>query len=104
MIPRAGNRRQDGPSENPSVVNTMIHGYNSPRIFYSPIHDPAAPSMEPDLRTTLFWKPDIELQLNKELRLDYFNAEIPSTVRITVEGLTSTGIPATGTAEYEVKD
>jgi len=40
---------------------------------------------------------------NKDYMVKYFNADISSTYRIIVEGITSTGIPVTGKIEYEVK-
>jgi hypothetical protein len=84
------------------TVNTTFSGYDSPRIFYSPRHDPIQPSNSPDVRTTLFWKPDITLQEGKGFLLDYFNADNPSTIRIVVEGITSKGIPVTATTQYQV--
>lgn len=35
--------------------------------------------------------------------LNYYNADNPAIVKLIVEGITSTGIPVTGKAEYEVK-
>lgn len=81
-----------------------LSGYNEPRIFYAPKHHTTLESdYKPDLRTTLFWEPNIRIENNKDIFLNYFNADNPSKVKITVEGITSTGIPVTGTTEYEVK-
>jgi hypothetical protein len=75
-----------------------------PRVFYSPIHHTSLEKdYKPDLRTTLFWEPNIELEENKVVVLNYFNADNPATVRIIVEGITSNGVPVTGITEYEVK-
>ena len=104
VITRSGNRMTIAPVPVKHTVNTKFSGYDSPRIFYSPRHDPATPSYSPDLRTTLLWKPDISLQTGKELLLNYYNTDNSSTIRIIVEGITSTGIPVTGTAEYQVAD
>jgi hypothetical protein len=104
VITRSGNRMTTEPEPVKHTVNTKFSGYDSPRIFYSPRHDPAAQSNNPDLRTILFWKPDISLLTGKELLLNYFNADNSSTIRIIVEGITSTGIPVTATTEYQVTD
>jgi hypothetical protein len=104
VITRSGNRIT---SESEPVKHNAIasfSGYDSARIFYSPRHDPAQPSFNPDWRTTLFWKPDISLQTGKELLLNYFNADNSSAILIIVEGITSTGIPVTSTAEYQITD
>jgi len=79
-------------------------GYNEPRIFYSPRHHTKLESdYKPDLRTTLYWEPNIKVENNKEVLLNYFNADNPSKVKVIVEGITTAGIPVTGKTEYEVK-
>jgi len=85
-------------------VNVKFSGFNEPRIFYSPKH-PAnlETAYKPDLRTTLFWEPNIKIENNKEVLLNYYNADNPSKVRVIVEGITTSGIPVTGIKEYEVK-
>jgi len=81
-----------------------ISGYSASRIFYSPQHLPDSDSdFKPDLRSTLLWNPDINLEGNKEVILNYYNGDNSSLVRITAEGITTTGIPVTGKAEYEVR-
>jgi hypothetical protein len=85
-------------------VNKSITGYNEPRIFYSPKHHSSLETdKKPDLRTTLFWEPNIEIENNRNVTLNYYNTDNSSTVKITVEGITSDGIPVTASTEYEVK-
>jgi hypothetical protein len=85
-------------------VNVRISGYDEPRIFYSPKHYSKLESdYKPDLRTTLFWEPNIKIETNKSLFLNYFNDDNPSDIRVIVEGITSTGIPLTSEIKYEVK-
>jgi hypothetical protein len=84
--------------------NVKIKGYNASRIFYSPQHSSESNSeYEPDLRSTLLWEPDINLENHKDITLIYFNADNSSVITVIAEGITSTGIPVTGKAEYEVK-
>jgi hypothetical protein len=85
-------------------VNVKFSGFSEPRIFYSPQHHTSLQSdYKPDLRTTLLWEPNLRLENNKDLYLNYYNADNSATIKINVEGITTTGIPVTGTAEYEVK-
>jgi hypothetical protein len=85
-------------------VNRKISGYYEPRIFYSPKHHTTLESdYKPDLRTTLFWEPNIKIENNKDCTLNYYNTDNSSTINIVVEGITSDGIPVTGKAEYQVK-
>ncbi len=104
IITRSGPRMNEESEPVRHTINTVFSGYNSPRVFYSPRHDPRQPSNSPDVRTTLFWKPDIVLQNDKEYLLNYFNADNSSTIRIVVEGITSGGIPVTATSQYQVKE
>jgi hypothetical protein len=79
-----------------------ISGYNEPRIFSSsqPLND-SGPGT--DIRNTLLWVPDIDLEATGEVILNYYNADNTSRVSITAEGMTRSGIPLTGKAEYEVR-
>jgi len=84
-------------------VNVKISGYNEPRIFYSPKHHTKLETdYKPDLRTTLFWEPNIKVENNKSIFLNFYNADNPSKMKVIVEGITTTGIPVTGMTEYVV--
>jgi hypothetical protein len=85
-------------------ANIRISGYDEPRIFYSPKHHTTlGKDYKPDLRTTLFWEPDIEIGDNRECFVNYYNDDKSGKISVIVEGITSAGIPVTGKAEYEVK-
>ncbi len=85
-------------------VNSKISGYNVPRIFYSPQHLPNVDSFfEPDFRSTLYWKPNINLTNNNTAIVNYYNSDNSSLINVIAEGITKTGIPITGKTEYEVK-
>jgi hypothetical protein len=84
--------------------NIRISGYNAARVFYSPQHlNDSNSDYNPDLRSTLLWKPDINLGGNEKVVLNYYNGDNSSIVRLSAEGITTTGIPVTGKAEYEVR-
>jgi len=85
-------------------INTTISGYDAQRIFYSPKYrSNLQAGYMPDLRSTLYWFPDIRVVTNQEYLLKYFNADISATYSIIIEGITSSGIPVTGKIEYIVK-
>jgi hypothetical protein len=101
IITKAGGSTYAGVSHS---ANLKIKGYNVSRIFYSPEHlSDSGSEYNPDLRSTLLWKPDINLVGDKELTVKFYNGDNTSMVRIIAEGITSTGIPITGKAEYEIK-
>ena len=85
-------------------VNTIISGYNAPRLFYSPnYHSESEPSIKPDIRATLFWNPDIRITSDNECIINYYNDDNSTDIRIVVEGMTLSGIPVTGMTEYKVE-
>jgi hypothetical protein len=85
-------------------TNKRFSGYNAPRIFYSPSHLTNSTSdYSPDLRSTLYWKPDITVDGSNKVILNYYNGDNASLIKIIAEGITTSGIPVTGKAEYEVR-
>ncbi|MBK7627299.1 MAG: TonB-dependent receptor plug domain-containing protein [Bacteroidales bacterium] len=85
-------------------TNIRFSGYNEPRIFYSPQHlQDSNSDINPDLRSTIYWKPNIKLEGTSEVILNYYNGDNSSLIRIIAEGITDSGIPVTGKAEYEVR-
>ncbi len=103
IITKMGGNRAASSNDVKHSFHTTIKGYDSPRIFYSPYYSPEMPPGNPDLRKTLFWKSDIVLQTNNDLKIKYCNADNSGTIRITVEGVTSSGIPVTASTNYQVK-
>jgi hypothetical protein len=95
-----------GFSEKPVKYSANIRrsGYSISRVFYSPQHttDLNQPGV-PDLRYTLYWNPDIRVGSEKGTDLNFYNGDNSSIVKIRAEGLTPTGIPVTGEAEYEIR-
>lgn len=103
IITRMGIRRPPTVlSSNAAVIK--LNGFDAPRIFYSPKYDDtSAKTYLPDIRTTIHWEPNISIKDHKGVILNYFNADDPAKISITVEGITKEGIPVTGRASYEVK-
>jgi hypothetical protein len=103
IITRTGIRREPV-KLSPNSVYTTVKGFDIPRIFYSPKYDnKTEQTFTPDYRSTLLWEPDIKVEKNKSVKLDYFNADNPSEISITVEGVTEEGIPLTSKIKYDIK-
>ncbi len=84
-------------------ASRSIDGYYEPRVFYSPTHHTTLQKdYKPDLRTTLFWAPEIKAENKKDLVINFYNSDKSSTIKITVEGITTTGIPLYRTLTYKV--
>jgi hypothetical protein len=103
IITRTGVRR-DPEKLTPNSVYTSVHGFDIPRIFYSPKYEnKTARILVPDYRSTIIWEPDIRVEKNKSVKLEYYNADNPAEISMTVEGITEEGIPLTSQIKYKVK-
>jgi len=103
IITRVGLRR-DPFGQTTNTASLKIKGFDSPRIFYSPkYNNPAIEAYIPDIRTTIFWEPNITIDKLNNVALNYYNADTPSTIRVVVEGITTSGIPVSAKTEYEVR-
>ena len=103
IITRSGMRRVPGkPSLNTASVK--FKGFDIPRIFNSPKHNnPKDPDYSSDMRSTIFWEPEIKIEKNENEMVEFYNADNSTTINILVEGVTSEGIPVTGRTKYSVK-
>ena len=72
---------------NISVVELL--GYQHPAAFYSPQYDKAKPE-KPDLRTTIYWNPNIIIKDGKG-NVKFYAADDKVDYSIVVEGLTDEG-------------
>ncbi len=82
------------------LLNTTITGYYEAREFFVP--RPQLNNKKADVRTTLFWKPDLSTGPGPA-RVSFYNADSKTTIRIVVEGVTEKGSPVSGVVNYPVK-
>lgn len=68
-------------------------GYSMPQEFRMPeylIEDQKLSSI-PDLRSTIFWKPNVQSNENGEADLMFYTADATGTYTVTIEGITPNG-------------
>ena len=88
----------------PGVVTLMPKGYNKVREFYSPQYDnPKTNADIPDLRSTIYWKPNIVTREDGKASLEYFNADGKGTYRVVIEGIDANGNLGRQVLRYMVK-
>jgi len=74
------------------LLNNAVYGYTPIRQFFSPNYERMNIS-EPDLRTTLYWNPDIELNPGRRaIRLTFFNNDFAKSFRVVIEGMSREGL------------
>ncbi|MRR21411.1 hypothetical protein EG830_00320 [bacterium] len=69
-------------------------GYQQPSEFYSPRYDTQEKreSGPPDLRTTIYWNPNVSVASDGVAAFDFYTADTPSEYTVVIEGLTSDGL------------
>ncbi len=79
------------------LMNVNVHrplGYHTPVEFYSPQYDTPEKLADqtPDLRTTIYWKPNVKIdKTTGEVQLDFYTADSETTYSVVIEGVSDTG-------------
>ncbi|WP_184550039.1 TonB-dependent receptor [Mucilaginibacter sp. FT3.2] len=80
-----------GPST-PDVINFQSKGLYKSRVFYSPKYDAVKINTQiPDLRTSIYWKPDIITDKDGNAAISFFNADTKGTYQVLIEGIDADG-------------
>ena len=90
---RTGELRRKSSDNTKLNVKTVIPlGYQKPAEFYSPKYETKEEknNATPDLRTTIFWKPDVLIDKGKAY-FDFYTADSSSTYYMVIEGVSSDG-------------
>jgi hypothetical protein len=68
-------------------------GYQRPAEFYSPRYDTPEKidNRQADLRTTIYWNPNVTVTSPGEATFDFYTADSPTTYTMIIEGITSDG-------------
>jgi hypothetical protein len=76
-----------------NIKKTVPLGYQVPVEFYSPRYD--TPELrdngQPDLRTTVYWNPNITVSETGEALFDFYTADAATTYTAVVEGVAADG-------------
>jgi glutaredoxin len=68
-------------------------GFQKPAEFYSPKYESVTSKgdSKPDLRTTIYWKPNLKLDKKGNASFSFYSADTPSTYSIVIEGISDDG-------------
>jgi len=76
----------------PGVITYMPKGFYKAREFYSPQYDnPHTNQKMADLRSTIYWNPNIITDKDGKASFSYFNADGKGTYRVVIEGIDADG-------------
>lgn len=91
----------EGVDIDPRAISLDYEGLQMKREFYSPDYstEQQLKNRIPDLRTTLFWSPDIATSQ----KIQFYTGDNKGKYIAVVQGLDSNGKPVTAASEFEVK-
>lgn len=73
-------------------LNRLKTGYTLTKEFYAPAYDLPGQNKEmADLRSTIYWKPDLITDEKGNASLKFFTADEPGKYRVTLEGVALSG-------------
>ncbi|MCC5921977.1 MAG: TonB-dependent receptor plug domain-containing protein [Cyclobacteriaceae bacterium] len=91
-------------SKNGSITHAGI-GYHVEREFYAPKYDVKKPEhIKPDRRVTLFWQPFIQTDSTGKASVSFYNHDVETTIRGTLEGISATGSAGSINFDYEIRE
>ena len=101
--------RRGGPDNNiqryaPGVITYSPKGFHKIREFYAPQYDnPKTNPQVPDLRSTVFWKPNLATGKDGKTSFEFFNTDTKGTYRVVVEGIDEDGNIGRKVYHYKVE-
>lgn len=76
----------------PGWISFPFQGFYKSRVFYSPQYDhPENSSEQKDLRSTIYWRPELVTDKDGNATFEYYNADGHGTYRVIVEGIDDQG-------------
>jgi TonB-dependent SusC/RagA subfamily outer membrane receptor len=78
--------------ESIGVLPIAPMGFYKARTFYSPKYDTVnGNSTKPELRSTIYWNPEIRTDKDGNATVDYYNADAAGIYKVIIEGIDSNG-------------
>lgn len=86
------------------LVKKSYQGIQQQREFYSPNYTTQKEQLKriPDYRNTLYWNPQITLQPNKKVNVEFYTSDTSGSYDVVVNGITKTGEPIYKKVQFSV--
>ncbi len=92
------------PSAATNTARIKDAGFSTKKEFYVPNYDdPKTDKQMLDLRSTIYWNPNVNTDIKGLAKFNFFNAGMPGTYQVTVEGMDAFGNLGRKVYTYEVK-
>ncbi|SKB58784.1 hypothetical protein SAMN05660226_02229 [Parapedobacter luteus] len=86
-----------------NIIDLTPLGYVKERKFYAPKYDTPERRAVNDIRSTVYWNPDVVTGEDGRAQLDFYNADGKGSYRVVVEGVDSLGNIGRAIYRYTVK-
>ncbi len=86
-----------------NIIDLTPLGYVEERKFYTPKYDTPERRAVNDIRTTVYWNPEVTTGADGATQLSYYNADGSGSYRVVVEGLDAEGNIGRAIYRYTVK-
>lgn len=73
------------------ILPITVIGYHKIRQFYSPKYEGSVTYNHPDLRSTIYWQPELTTDKQGNASFDFYNADGKGSYRIVIEGVDENG-------------
>lgn len=102
---KRGNEDTDLDKKDSSGIINFVHpGYYKARKFYEPNYKVEKPEHKKfDYRSTLYWNPTWKLDKKGKAKISFYAADIPTTYRIEIQGITTDGFPIVNETYIDVE-
>ncbi|MBV8388611.1 MAG: hypothetical protein JO080_02300 [Mucilaginibacter sp.] len=86
------------------LITYPFQGYYKAKSFYTPKYNHPKTDSEPfDLRTTIYWNPNIITDKEGKASFDYYNGDTKGTYKVVVEGIDDNGALGRAVFRYKVE-
>jgi hypothetical protein len=86
------------------LIAIPFKGYHLSREFYSPVYNaPQKYADVQDLRSTIYWKPNILTDKDGKASMEFYNADTKGTYRVVIEGIDDDGNLGRQAYRYKVE-
>lgn len=73
------------------ILPVTVKGFHKAREFYSPKYDAPVSMSRPDLRSTIYWEPNIVTDKDGNASVEFYNSDSRGSYRVVVEGIDNQG-------------
>jgi TonB-dependent SusC/RagA subfamily outer membrane receptor len=73
------------------ILPITVQGYYKAREFYSPKYESNITNLHPDLRSTIYWNPELVTDNDGNTSFEYYNADGKGNYRVVIEGMDEKG-------------